>query len=97
MRLGAFMAVFRLGTGWENDASHEARPWQAFAAAASQIAALSYEPGDRARTPTSMLDLANLFVVLLAVAAAGLGTAALVQKRTVRRRRDEATDANNAS
>lgn len=44
-----------------------------------------------------MLTLANVFIVLLAVGAAWLGTAALVQKRTVRRRRDDASRSNAAS
>jgi hypothetical protein len=35
-----------------------------------------------------MLTLANLFILLLAAAAVWLGTAALVQKRTVQRRKD---------
>lgn len=38
-----------------------------------------------------MIDLANLFIVVLVAGAAWLGVSALVQKRTVRRRKDDAT------
>ena len=36
-----------------------------------------------------MIDLANLFIVVLVAGAAWLGVSALVQKRTVRRRKDD--------
>jgi hypothetical protein len=44
-----------------------------------------------------MLNLANIFIVVLVVGAAWLGTAALVQKRTARRRKDEDSSTNAAS
>ena len=44
-----------------------------------------------------MLTVANIFIVLLAIGAAWLGTAALVEKRTVRRRKDDAGRSNTAS
>lgn len=37
-----------------------------------------------------MLDLANLFILLLLAGAAWLGVSAVVQKRTAQRRRDTA-------
>lgn len=36
-----------------------------------------------------MIDLANFFIVVLVAGAAWLGVSAIVQKRTVRRRRDD--------
>lgn len=44
-----------------------------------------------------MIDLANLFILLLVAGAGGLGVSALVQKRTVRRRREERASSNLAA
>ncbi len=47
--------------------------------------------------PTGMINLANAFILILGVAAAWLGTAALVQKRTVRRRKEQHRSSNVAA
>jgi hypothetical protein len=44
-----------------------------------------------------MIDLANAFILVLAVGAAWLGVSALIQKRTVRRHKDEQSSTNAAS
>jgi hypothetical protein len=44
-----------------------------------------------------MINLANAFILLLAVGAAWLGGAALVQKRTVKRRSQEHSSSNSAA
>jgi hypothetical protein len=44
-----------------------------------------------------MLTIANAFILVLIVGAAWLGTAAVVQKRTVRRRKHEEHSSNAAS
>jgi hypothetical protein len=51
----------------------------------------------RPASPTGMINIANAFILLLAVGAAWLGAAALVQKRTVRRRKEEQRSSNAAS
>ena len=44
-----------------------------------------------------MINIANAFILLLAAGAAWLGTAALVEKRTVRRRKEQDRSSNAAS
>jgi hypothetical protein len=44
-----------------------------------------------------MLDLANIFIVILAAGAVWLGVAAVVRKRTARRRKDRDSSTNAAS
>ena len=48
-------------------------------------------------SPRGMIDLANVFVLLLLGAAAWVGVSALVQKRTVRRDRTDERSSNAAS
>jgi hypothetical protein len=57
-------------------------------------ARLSYEPAQGAKSPTVMITLANAFILVLLLGAAGLGVSALVQKRTAHRhRRDDSSNA----
>jgi hypothetical protein len=44
-----------------------------------------------------MINIANAFILILAVGAAWLGAAALVQKRTIRRRKEQHRSSNAAS
>ena len=44
-----------------------------------------------------MINIANAFILLLAVGAAWLASAALVQKRTVKRRKERDRSSNLAS
>lgn len=44
-----------------------------------------------------MIDLANTFILFLLGGAAWLGVSALVQKRTVRREREERSSSNLAA
>ena len=44
-----------------------------------------------------MINIANAFILLLAAGAAWLGIAALVEKRTVRRRKEQHRSSNAAS
>lgn len=44
-----------------------------------------------------MINIANAFILLLGAAAIWLGTAALVEKRTVKRRKEEHRSTNAAS
>ncbi|HEX2544327.1 MAG TPA: hypothetical protein VHL79_05590 [Ramlibacter sp.] len=44
-----------------------------------------------------MIDLANTFILFVVIGAAWLGTAALVQKRTRKRRDAEQANGNNAA
>jgi hypothetical protein len=44
-----------------------------------------------------MLDIANIFILILAAGAAWMGAAALVQKRTEKRRKERLRSTNTAA
>jgi hypothetical protein len=88
------MADSVLGAGEDASAEDHARGWPERAQAKKGI-----RPTNAARRahPTGMIDLANTFILFVVIGAAWLGTAALVQKRTRKRRDAEQANGNNAA